>query len=118
MLSTMKITEKNILKSLLKYSAPISIDDLSVLMNCDSEVLSSYMESLVAKGLIMSTKHPFCEEIRYSPKRFEYLYYALPIASDYIKILNRDSWMFIFTAIAAIMATLTLIATIIIPFFS
>ncbi|RHU80473.1 winged helix-turn-helix transcriptional regulator [Clostridiaceae bacterium OM08-6BH] len=114
----MKITEKNILKSLLKHSESISITDLSTLMNCDSDTLSYYLESLIAKGLIQTTRRPFSEEIRYSPKRFEDLYYALPIARDYIKMIDRDYLTFLFTAIAALMSALTLIITIVIPLLS
>lgn len=113
----MKITEKNVLKSLLKHSNPISLEQLSAQMNCNSETLAYYVESLVAKGLIQVSRHPFSEEIRYSPKRFESLYSALPTANDYICKINRDFLSFLFTVIAAIMATLTLIATILIPFF-
>lgn len=114
----MKITERKVLITLISHSDPISINDLSSIMNCDSETLSCYLESLISKGLVRSRKRPFNEKIRFSPKRFDNLYFALPTARDYVKMLNRDFLMFLFTAIAALMATLTLIVTIFIPFFS
>ena len=112
----MKINNVNILRTLFKCNEPISLKDLSLRMHCNEEDLSYYIDSLKENGLILVSRIPFSEELRYSPKRFENLYSASPVSKEYLYKQRMEKLTFAFTVIAAIMATLTLVATILIPF--
>lgn len=111
------LSEKSILETLINTDVPILLSDLSKKLDCDSNHLEQYLTSMERSGLVIVSRCDH-EEEKYSPKRGKSVYSASPVAREYLIEKKRTFLTLICTLIAAIVATLTLIATIIIPFVS
>lgn len=118
MLKNNKLSEKIILETLINTEKPILLSDLSKQLNCSSLHLEQYLNSLAQCGLIITSRYEYREEEKYSPKRGKTTYSASSTAKEYLTEKKRSFLTFVCTVIAALMATLTLIATILIPLFS
>lgn len=110
-----KINEKVILKYLLNTENPVLLSDLSKQLNCSSAQLEQYLNSLSQNGLVLTSRYEYHDEEKYSSKRGQTVYSAPPIAREYLAEKKHNFLTFVCTVIAATMATLTLIATILIP---
>ena len=113
-----KLNEKVILKGLLNMENPILLSDLSQKLNCNSYHLEQYLNSLAQSGLVITSRYECDENEKYSPKRGQTVYSASPTAKEYLVEKKHNFLTFICTLVAAAMATLTLIATILIPLLS
>lgn len=113
-----QLNEKLILVTLINNKNPILLSDLARQLNCNSNHLEQYLNLMVQKGLLITSRYEAKESEKYSIKRGKTTYYASSAAKEYLIEKKRNFLTFACTVIAAIMATLTLIATIIIPFIS
>ncbi|MFQ8812399.1 MAG: hypothetical protein ACLTOQ_05045 [Gallintestinimicrobium sp.] len=113
-----KLNEKSIIKTLSNAPGPMLLSDLSSQLKCNSKDLEQYLSSMEKNGLIITSKYECKENEKYSSKRGKTTYCISCIAIEYIAEKERNFIAFICTLIAAIMATLTLIATVLIPFIS
>lgn len=113
-----KLSEKIILESLINTESPILLSDLSKQLNCNSHHLEQCLDSMAHSGLVITSRYEYKEDEKYSPKRGKTTYSISPTAKEYLAEKKRNFLTFVCTVVAAIMATLTLIATIVIPFIS
>jgi len=110
-----KINERTVLTALIAHEKPVLASELSKELKCGSQIVSSYLESLEKQNLVVSSRYEYKGSEPYSSSRGKTAYKAEPIASDYIKKSYHESIVFVCTIIAAVMASLTLIATILVP---
>lgn len=113
----MNLNEKAILKFLANQNNPLLLREIAEQLECDSKSLEQYLNSFSDKGLVVISKKACKDDEKYSPDRGKNVYSASSVTREYLKKQSRDFITFVCTIIAAIMASLTLIATLIIPFF-
>lgn len=111
----MKLTSVNVLKFLSLYSEPKSLFFISVEAGWQQDHLEAYIHPLVNNGYIQLSRHPYTDDIKYSPERLEKLYSVTPLAQEYIRKHRSERIAFLCTIIAAIFAVLSFVVPLLSP---
>lgn len=79
------MSKNKILKTMLKFNSPLSIEELSKELSCSLSELDDYMKHLESVGLIISQQRPYSENIKYSHERLDTVYRCSSIVPEYLK---------------------------------
>lgn len=111
----MKLTSVNVLKFLNLYSEPKSLFFISTEAGWQQDHLEAYIRPLVDNGYIQISRHPYSDDIKYSPERLEKLYSLTPLASEYIRNHRNERIALLCTIIAAVFAILSFVVSLFSP---
>ncbi|MFQ8777275.1 MAG: hypothetical protein ACLR78_07430 [Roseburia sp.] len=113
-----KLNEKSIIKTLSNAPGPMLLSDLSSQLKMQFKRSGTVSKFYGKERFNNHFKYECKENEKYSSKGEKQPIAISCIAIEYIAEKERNFIAFICTLIAAIMATLTLIATVLIPFIS
>lgn len=103
------MSKNKILRTMLKYNSPLSIEELSKILSCPITELNDYMRHLESTGLILPQQRPYSENIKYSHERLNTVYRCSSIVPEHLRKETLRSVLTVSSIIAAIASVAALI---------